>query len=280
MPSFKDSVRAVQRGEKPFVVRHHAKWISKPESERAYSPEAIQFVADALAGKYKIPRKGRFSASGLGQCPRKQVLSFAGAPEAGEDPESHDIKALGTWGHLRWQAEGLTVPYMQAAEVFVFDPKTNFGGSIDAVLLDGSPFELKTVSTGKYSVAMRNGKPFEDHEMQFDGYCEEMGVDTGSVVYETRDFGEFFEFRWTRREEIARKRSDLLEELNNHVADDTLPPMLGAPGSVVDGKRRGENDQLVQCAAGAGPIVKDCQFRLICPTVASVKGVRQLKLVA
>src|SRR5258708_6647327 len=58
--------------EHPLVVTApHSQWLLDPDHLRVYTPEAIQFVADALAGKFKHERTGRFSPSSIGGCKRR-----------------------------------------------------------------------------------------------------------------------------------------------------------------------------------------------------------------
>src|SRR3954454_7159251 len=143
---FGRALREVEGKASPlFVTGPHTEWMERPEEEQIYSPEAIRFVGDVMAGKYARPRAGRFSPSSIGKCPRRLLFGFAGAPQVGENPDSSDLKGLGKWGHLRWQAEGLSMGWMEAGEVWTFDPVRRVGGSIDGMNADDSVFELKTV---------------------------------------------------------------------------------------------------------------------------------------
>jgi hypothetical protein len=252
MPELKDlfnQARDVAAGKALplYLTEPHSQWLELPETERQYSPEAVQFVADVLLGKYAYPRVGRFSPSSIGGCARRLVFGFIGAPEEGSNMDSEDLMAHGKWGHLRWQAEGLTLGWMRAGEVWTSDLKRRMGGSIDGMLEDDSLLELKTAIMSKYTRVTIDGPELE-HLWQFQAYAEMEGVSVASVVYEDRGTGQFHEFRIEPDEKIGKQLYRKLEMLNNHVEDGTLP------------------DMLPDCETRTGKIYRNCPYRKYCPT--------------
>jgi len=264
MPSGAAMARAILAGDAdPFVVPLHTGWLELPELDKVYSENAVQFVTDALRGTYKHDRKGRLSPSMLGYCPRKNLFTFAGAPALGEDPDSQDLMGLGTWGHLRWQAEGLSYPfdnpYMLFCERWVFDEAMRFGGSIDAILIDGSFFDLKTCHFSVFSKVMEQGMKWE-HRKQRAGYFMLTGIDACSWVYEERGSGNYWEIRTEdvgKDTEAYDSAEEELEMLNAHIDRDTLP------------------DMLPDCEMRVGSVYKGCPFRKICPKLNSITEARE-----
>lgn len=247
MASLKGLFESAQRGEQLVVTKYHADWIELPPDEQTYTPEAIQFVADALAGKFKHPRVGRFSPSSLGMCQRRLHFGYEGAPQVGEDLDASDLMGLGTWGHLRWQAEGLSQGYMLEAEVWVHDPDLNVGGSMDAALLDGSGFELKTVRTSLYNKFVVNERePKWEHKLQFGAYAIISGRTWGSIVYEDRANGQFHEFRVEMSGELEKAVFTEIKELNNWLDRGKRPPILD------------------DCEMRTGYVYKSCPYRKVC----------------
>src|SRR3954467_9727849 len=105
MPSLGDQLRQAQRKLPLVVPGPHARWLETPEEERVVTEEAAQFAKDVLLGKYKHPRIGRFSASGLGGCERALALGFHGYSKVGENPDSQELMTMGTRDHFWWQVE-------------------------------------------------------------------------------------------------------------------------------------------------------------------------------
>lgn len=244
--------------EHPLVVTApHSQWLLDPEELRVHTPEAIQFVADALAGKFKHSRSGRFSPSSIGGCKRKLIYGFEGAPQEPDDIDSPDMMGLGSWGHLKWQCEGISREWIRPgdAELWTFDPDWRVGGSIDAFLYDDSIFELKTLHPFKYTRIIQTENAVQlDHQMQAAVYTLLEGVSMVSVVYEDRSAGAFYEFRMEVDDKLVKMVTDVLDEVNNHVEDATMPPMLDP------------------CTRKTGQAFKQCPYRKHCPAMAKLAG--------
>lgn len=241
MPSTRQMLEQAQRGNPLLVTRWHSQWLELEEEERfellREQREAIQPVLDSLIfGLLKHQRVGRISASALGGCKRKALFGFAGAPRVGEDPDSLDLMSMGTHDHMWWQIEGVAMGWIEDVEPYVgYDPADGgdplagglVGGSIDGAGHDVKLFELKTVRESKYTkIVQVNDEPDFEHLIQFDFYGDQLGVDVGSIVYQERGGGSYNEYRVERTERTSRTRLAIVEELGNHIADDTLPPQL------------------------------------------------------
>ena len=258
-PSLKELVQNAHRGNDLVVTGPHYEWQDLGENGQVPSMEAIAHVVKVLLGHFKHPRKGRFSPSSMGGCARAIVFGYAGAPQEVSDPELDEMASHGTFGHLRWQVEGLTMGYMTAAEVWVEDKDLLIGGSMDGELHDSSIFELKTKAPGPYTriTADAQDPPFPV-QMQVHTYFLLSGADWASVVYENRAYGSFYEFRVARDAKIEREVIRRLNAYRRHVEDNVLPPMLG------------------DCEYKIGTTYHGCPYRKICPTMSKVSEAEAL----
>lgn len=248
MTDLKRMLRQASEEAPPVVVGPHSDWLELPEHEQIYSEKAIQFVADALAKKFKHPRPGRFSPSAVGMCPRRVVFGYAGAPQLPPDLNNQEQMDHGSWTHLKWQAEGLTLGYMVEAEAWVHDERMRAGGSRDAVLHDGSLFELKTAIWQIYNrVVLTDNWPAYLNLLQTSTYMLLGDHDWASIVYEDRGGGSFHEFRVPRTQALEKEVLRLLRSYRSYVDADELPPML------------------YDCEMRTGVEYKRCPFREICP---------------
>lgn len=249
MSSLKSMLNQEKRGDQLIVTAPHTAWLETPEIEQSYSEEAIAHVVRVLRGEHKRERTKRFSPSSMGECNRRVVFGYVGAPRLGEDPDNLDLMGLGNWGHLRWQAEGLSQGWLTRAEVWSMDRAYPAGGTLDGVLLDGSIFELKTTRSQLFTkIVDRENEPNFHHLLQVHAYMRFTRRSKASIVYEARDSGQFHEFRVQRDPDISKIVAELLEELTQYVADDELPPMLD------------------DCEMRRGDYYKRCPFRKYCPT--------------
>jgi hypothetical protein len=242
---------------KPYVAPYHYQWLERDESEQDFSPEALKRAEEVLANKHKAKRTERFSASGLGKCPRRQLFSYGGVEQVPPSTQSVNIMRSGTAAHFWIMLEGLTVGWLLEAEVFYFDPDWRLGGTLDGVLSDASIWEYKSVASTKFTkVTTDKGRSFaendpvtgadHDHLLQCDSYELLTGMKHKSLFYEDRNYGEFHEYRLgedtTTREQLLK----LLDRLNTHVDDNTLPPMLE------------------ECERRVGNVYNECPYRKVC----------------
>lgn len=234
-----------------MVIGPHTRWLERPEINQIYSEEAIQHVVRVLRGKAKKQRSGRFSPSALGECRRRVLFGWAGVDQVGEDPDVLDLMGLGSWGHLRWQAEGISAGWMQRGEVWVMDREYPMGGTMDGILADGSIFELKTVHEFVFSkIVDQLNEPKYNHLLQIHAYMRMSRRDMASLVYEARSTGQYHEYRVKRDPDISRAVREEIELLTEHTVDGTLPPMID------------------ECVKHTGTVFKRCPYRKHCPSAS------------
>lgn len=245
------------------VTGPHADWMELPEDQQVYTEAAIDHVARVLRKEFKYDRTGRYSPSSLGLCQRRVLFGYAGAPQVGDNLDSLDLMGLGTWGHLRWQAEGISAGWMKEGEFWKLVPEWRLGGSMDGILFDDTIFELKTAGYGIYKkVVVDAGGPKDEALVQTEAYFRLKNHDQrmlgkpevwmASVVYEERASGQFEEFRIERDEPMVKRVDLILEQLDDHVDRDTLPRMLS------------------DCENRTGNVYRQCPYRKFCPTRTTV----------
>lgn len=259
MPTLKGLYQEALRGEDLVVTQPHVKWLETPEEEKIFSDEAIQFAVDVWQRKYKHPRAGRFSPSAMGKCGRRVVFGFAGAPELPPSSENQEMMDHGSMIHLKWQMEGITTGFMTGAEVWVFDKDLRVGGSMDASLIDGSSFELKSAMWNVYNKVVTIDRwPKWENLLQDATYKLIADIDWSSVVYEDRGSGSFHEYRVPRSAQIEREAIRRLNSYNSYVDADELPPMLD------------------ECEMRQGSVYHGCPFRDICAKSRTVSEFGQV----
>ena len=227
--------------------------MERPEEEQVYSERALQFVLDSLQRKYKHERAGRFSPPSMGKCPRRVVFGYAGARQLPPDIDNQEKMDHGSWTHLKWQVEGLTMGYMTDAEVWVIDPELLLGGSMDAALLDDSVFELKSVIWNDLQPDRHRWRNWRSTSTCCRPRLHAAGRQgPASLVYEDRGSGQFHEFR-IGRDRQARAGG-------------------AAPAGQLKQLRRGRRAaaDAGACEQKVGNIYKRCPFREICPKSSSI----------
>lgn len=247
MPTLRGLFEQAQTGQDLVVTGPHVQWLERLEEAQLPNAKAMAFVIRALLRDFKHPRPGRFSPSSMGKCPRRIMFDFAGAPQEAPDIDNQEMADHGTISHLKWQIEGLTMGYMNAAEVWVEDPTLLVGGSADAELADGSLFELKTVHPFVYNkVVLDAKKPKWEALLQIHTYFILHGAEWASVVYEDRGGGQFHEFRIERDPKIEREVMRRLRSYRSYAEADELPP------------------QLADCELKIGTVFRRCPYREMC----------------
>jgi hypothetical protein len=247
MPTLKGLYAQAQAGSDLVVTGPHYDWLERLEHEQMPSARAMAFQIRAALRDFKHPRPGRFSPSSMGECPRRIMFDFAGAPALGFNVDNQEMMDHGTVSHLKWQVEGLTMGYMTQAEVWVEDTDLMAGGSMDAELSDGSLFELKSAGPWVYNKVVLDGRaPKWENLLQIGTYFILSDKDWASVVYEDRGTGQFHEFRVQRDPKIEREVLRRLASYKRYAEDDALPP------------------QLADCEIRMGTVFKRCPYRGMC----------------
>lgn len=240
-----------------YVSPKHARWL---EEDRDFSPRAIARAVEVLENKHKVERTNRFSASALGLCPRRQLFSFAGIPQAKDTTQSANIMRLGTALHFWMMVEGMTAGWLKEAEVFFRDDELRVGGTVDGLMDDDSLWEYKAVASSVFSKVAppfaigEEGGPKPEHTDQTAGYEMITGIEVKSLFYEERNYGDYYEYRLGSQPETVAKVRKMLLELNAHENDNTLPPRYD------------------DCDRQTGYVFKACPFREICPFKEKLYG--------
>lgn len=274
-----------------YVIPRHDAWMERPESERAWSPAAVEFAHLVFQGHFKHERPGRISPSALGDdCERLLLLGFGGHPQLPFPKANAEKMAVGEFHHLRWQMEGITAGYMQppvgqdwAGELWVHSESLRCGGSADSRLDDGSLFELKSTASHLFkALREQRGSALNyvmgmhaKHKIQMEAYwlVDEVGAaergqprlltDWGSLVYQNADDpAQLLEFRLhsspSRRKEVHRR----LEGLHDWIDLNDLPDMLeGCRKAVTPGENPTDKELTVY---------NRCSQRESCPMATSV----------
>jgi hypothetical protein len=243
----KDLMRAVQN-DLPVTLRHE-RWLIA-NGDASYSPEAIEFARQQLAGEVGGSRSRAlgFRASGMGKCPRARLFAITGTQGiVAVDSRSSNTFQTGHFLHLKWQMAGLTEGWLAKAEVPLYSEDLNLGGTADGFIYDGSLFEFKTINKRNYDYVTRTG-PLINHKLQTGAYkLLEPSLEAVSIVYENKETGEWREYREYFPNEVIEAVLGELEVLNAALRAKVMPPMLDP------------------CERGEGHVFRQCPFREVCP---------------
>lgn len=218
----------------PVVAFRHEEWLRKDEQ---LSADSIAFIARELA-KEGRDRRGSFSASGLGSCPRQQQFTYLGLSKMPQSGQRQAVLLNGTFVHLRLQAAGLTAGWLAEAEVPIPENPLGLKGTMDGVIDEGSVLEAKSQNSWGYKrlSGMTEAKP--EHVFQVGTYLVTTGRDKGVVLYENKDNQEVKEFVVERDEALEEKIIRRAMTLQSKTADgelfDPLPDCLNKKGWVYD----------------------------------------------
>ena len=247
MPTLKGLYQQAQAGANLVVTGPHYEWLERLEHEQVPSARAMAFLIRAHLRQFKHDRTRRISPSSMGECPRRIMFDYAGAPALAFDDNSQEMMDHGTISHLKWQVEGLTMGYMAEAEHWVENTELMVGGSMDAVLADNSLFELKSAGPWVYNKVVLDAKaPKWENLLQVGTYFVLYDTDWASIVYEDRGTGQFHEFRVQRDARVEREVLRRLESYRRYAANDELPP------------------QLADCELRMGTVFRRCPYRGMC----------------
>lgn len=204
----------------PIVQFKHEEWMRKDEP---FSPEAIDFMAKELA-KGDRDRRGSFSASGLGSCPRQQQFTWIGLQKLQASARQMAVFLNGTFVHLRLQAAGLTAGWLARAEVPIPDNATGLKGTMDGEVYEGSVLEAKSINGRAFNFVKDEPKP--EHVYQVETYLVTTGKEKGVILYESKDNQDLKEHVVMHDEAADRKIIGRALELQERTADLDLFPVL------------------------------------------------------
>lgn len=183
---------------------------------------------------------GRIRPSSLSDpCMRQQLFSYRG-----ERPLVGDTRYMdsGTWAHYRWQLNLLSAGILTDIEYVVEYSPWFLKGSIDGLIVDGTPLEIKQMGSKWYDVAVnrKSRRPHKWHMFQTHGYMKALGVTECSLLYENRETLEWHEFRVPFDAQVYAELEALMDRLSTHIDANTLPPIF-------DGCRVGNTTMFSQC---------------------------------
>ncbi|CAB5220299.1 hypothetical protein UFOVP238_19 [uncultured Caudovirales phage] len=221
--SLKNLIKAIKSDQRisPAVQT----WFSQNQ-ELVLSKHTASLIAEQMV---KVPRdrSASFSSSSRGDCHRKQVFGYLGAPtSASIDTKLRNIFLDGHWRHHRWQALLLHLGVLTHIESPWEIPELRLKGSLDGVNAEQEwGFELKGINDNGYKNVLHNG-PLHKHLLQIHTYMVGTGMDEFALVYENKNTNDFVEFTVHKDDDIMGQVMDELGLLNDSVDTKTLPPML------------------------------------------------------
>lgn len=207
-------------------------WLaSAPQGVGIETLEEANLVVRLLATPEEGSRAGAFHPSGLTRCPREQVFGFHGESKDegfGYGAQLQNIFNDGTWRHARWQLMLTKLGILHSTEVPVAMPSRRLTGSMDGqgTGKDGKDFffELKGTSISLAKLEREGALPA--HVFQVQAYLAASGLEECVIIYEAKTNQDFIEIIVERDEEVIAQIIEILDDLNEHVDNGTLPDML------------------------------------------------------
>jgi hypothetical protein len=232
------------------VTLQHERWLLDGSHVTKEAAKVAQKIlsGDMGSSRYRDPL---FRASGIGSCLRRQTFSRIASAAHLERREPQDGKLAnifltGNFLHLKWQMAGLSAGYMTQVEVPVDRPELGYGGTMDAMLYDGSGFEYKSINSRGYSMVTDRYQPTDTHLKQVTAYMILADLDKFSVVYEDKNTQEWKEFRVEREIKIEESVLSEMRILTKGYTEKKLPDII--PG----------------CLKREGNEYRNCPFRDSC----------------
>jgi len=207
------------------ISERHDAWLQANDSA-VYSAKAIAFAKQQMeALSTPVDRRGKLSASSLGDCPRQQMFTFMGMPQLTRTAQNVQQLQNGVFLHLRWQMAGLTEGWMTEAEVPITNSELRLRGTMDGISYADTLVEIKSISPHGYSSVAKFGVK-EEHRFQVGTYLEASGMERASVVYENKANQEYVEYMVEMDEELHASVTERAGEVWGHADSKTLPEPL------------------------------------------------------
>lgn len=229
----------------PVTLYKHEEWMI---NERPYTQEAIDFIARELA-KVGRDRRGSFSASGLGSCPRQQQFTYLGLAKLPQSAQRMAVLANGTFVHLRLQAAGLSAGWLAEAEVPIPENVTGLKGTMDGTCYEGSVLEAKSINGRAFRFVQED--PKDEHVYQAETYLVVTGREKAVILYENKDDQSLKEHTVHHDDATDNKIIGRALELQGKTHDRELFPMLP------------------KCLEGKGWQFDYCDYKDRCPLIQS-----------
>jgi CRISPR/Cas system-associated exonuclease Cas4 (RecB family) len=205
----------------------------------------LALVSKLLTRRPRGNRSGAWHPSSLHHCPRAQVFSFLGVPEKVKvNPGLQHVFNDGHWRHVRWQISLLQSGLADAVEIGTRSDAYNLVGHLDALKDDAYTIEIKGIHSMQYQYILAEPKP--EHSDQVEAYFMTTGYDTGVIIYEDKSSNNWHEHVVHPDKHRRRRIVKLLDRLNTHINQQTLPQPLD------------------DCRARKGPIYRDCPYAYLC----------------
>lgn len=275
MPSFtgkiKHAQQAIETGLPLVWTPAHQEWMSRSHHDQEYSDAAIEHALRTYRGDDIPKREGeqryRFSASRVGgthgtgfNCHRQTLFNYIGAPKRPLSIAQQDHMNQGSALHLLYQMEGISAGYITSCETWEWHPTLRYGAKDDGILADGSLLELKFNKGDKYKKIVKGDPqygqppgPLHSHLLQITGLMMLKGLDFASLVYLSKDDGDYMEYRRALDPALVLELVTLLGDLNDWVNLDELP------------------DMLTGCYPGSNTWMwKNCEFAPVCPKLQAL----------
>lgn len=249
------TIKNIKRREETVITHKLEQWLSSPAGERLglENDDDYKLLTNLLGqSSVNAVRSGRFGASSRGMCHRRQIFAFLGLPVLViRDPTLQNIFNDGTFRHVRWQLMLMKAGLVTDVEVPLKLPEWRLGISMDAVNDDEEwVFELKGTSLS-ITTLTRPENISEAHLLQIHTYLFATGWDMAIYLAEAKAGQYWKEVVVHRDEKYIRKVKRELNQLNECVEDEILPPILPEAH-----KRKGE---CRECPYRAGCIEIDAQ---------------------
>lgn len=234
------AIKNIKKAESLLITPKVISFLEKHPDGVVWDDEAYEIWRDLTSRAMgNEDRSGRFGASSRGDCQRRQIFNYLGMP-GGKiiGPDTQNLFNDGKWRHLRWQMMALQAGAITHAEYPYSYPPLRVSGSMDGLnSYDSFGFELK----GDRNMSrIIDGVP-ETHDLQMHTMMLATGWETFVYIIEDKKTQNWREIIVHRDPKIIAVVRQELEELNEFIEDNTLPPVLPA------------------CAAKEGPY-RTCPF--------------------
>ena len=194
MASIGSMIKSAKMGKDYIITPRLKKFLS--ENPNLVLDDWVADIIRDLITKRQRDRSGSFSSSASGQCPRRQILGYLGAPVSSPpDPQTQQIFLDGTWRHLRWQATLLQAGIIERVEIGLpWEAMQSMGSMDGAGVVPGDHsvgqwrglefgWELKGVNTFQYKKMLEPPDKFLD---QINRYFLSGGFDLFVLIAEDK----------------------------------------------------------------------------------------------
>lgn len=233
--------------DEDYASKRYEVWLAEGGIVTAEAMDYVVAKRKVDIHKDRGDGQGRVRGSMLGDCVRKQALSYLGIPTTKKvGIRLQTLFVQGHTLHREWQEAGLSAGWLVDIEVPVRQQEWKFEGLMDGVLDDGSIFEYKSIAWTGFDKLVDAGEPKFEHLAQLNGYMHAAGANRGSLVYQNKTTRETLEFRVSPDPQII----DWLAANSAKITNSMYPADLPAP--------------LDDCVMHTGRAWEDCRWASAC----------------